>query len=172
MNTEGLIAAAAGLVKGLQGRINGGGMDLQEAEAKILEMVNWIGDEMVQEVVAGLAEPTSANQITVGGEVAVFERVRNLRFINRFGEEVVHPRRCYRYRSGGVAPLDVKLGIDGCFGFGWDNEPTDQGTGRHYRPSQLAGTDLLQGVQLGGHREALWREGGGPLDRCTLRTEV
>ena len=82
-------------------------------------MVNWIGDAMVQEVVAGLAEPTSANQITVGGEVAVFERVRNLRFINRFGEEVVQPRRCYRYRNraGGVAPLDVKLGIDGCFGF-------------------------------------------------------
>ena len=28
-------------------------------------------------------------------------------------------RRCYRYRNraGGVAPLDVKLGIDGCFGF-------------------------------------------------------
>ena len=61
-----------------QGRLSrGGGMDLQEAEAKILEMVNWIGDAMVQEVVAGLAEPTSANQITVDGEVAVFERVRN-----------------------------------------------------------------------------------------------
>ena len=73
-------------------------------------MVNWIGDAMVQEVVAGLDEPTCANQITVGGEVAVFERVRNLRFINRFGEEVVRPRRCYRYRNraGGVAPLDVK----------------------------------------------------------------
>ena len=119
MSTEELIAAADGLVKELQGRINGGGMDLQEAEAKILEMVNWIGDAMVQEVVAGLAEPTSAKQITVDGEVAVFERVRNLRFINRFGEEVVQPRRCYRYRnrSGGVAPLDVKFGIDGCFGF-------------------------------------------------------
>ena len=69
--------------------------------------------------VAGLDEPISANQVTVDGEEAVFERVRNLRFINRFGEEVVHPRCCYRYRnrSGGVAPLDVKLGIDGCFGF-------------------------------------------------------
>ena len=119
MNTEELIAAAEGLVKELRGRINGGGMDLQEAEAKILEMVNWIGDAMVQEMVAGLDEPTSANQITVDGEVAAFERVRNLRFINRNGEEVVQPRRCYRYRnrSGGVAPLDVKLGIDGCFGF-------------------------------------------------------
>ena len=31
----------------------------------------------------------------------------------------MHPRRCYRYRNraGGVAPLDVKLGIDGCFWF-------------------------------------------------------
>ena len=119
MTTDELIAAAEGLVKELQGRINGGGMDLQEAEAKILEMVNWIGDAMVQEVVTGLDEPTSANRITVGGEVAVFERVRNLRFINRFGEEVVRRRRGYRYRDrdGGVSPLDVKLGIDGCFGF-------------------------------------------------------
>ena len=49
MNTEGLRAAAGDLVKELQGRINDDGMDLQEAEAKILEMVNWIGDEMVQE---------------------------------------------------------------------------------------------------------------------------
>jgi hypothetical protein len=48
MNTEELIAAAEGLVKELQGRINGGGMDLQEAEAKILEMVNWIGDALVR----------------------------------------------------------------------------------------------------------------------------
>ena len=119
MKTEELIADAQRMVKELRGRINGGGMGLDEAEGQILEMVNWIGDTMVQEVVAGLAEPTSANQITIGGEVAVFERVRNLRFINRFGEEVVRPRRCYRYRdrAGGVAPLDAKLGIDGCFGF-------------------------------------------------------
>ena len=104
MKTEELIADAQRMVKELRGRINGGGMGLDEAEGQILEMVNWIGDTMVQEVVAGLAEPTSANQITIGGEVAVFERVRNLRFINRFGEEVVRPRRCYRYRdrAGGV----------------------------------------------------------------------
>ena len=47
----------------------------------------------------GPAQSTCANQISVGGEVAVFERVRNLWFINRFGEEVVRPRRCYRYRT-------------------------------------------------------------------------
>ena len=54
MNTEELIAVAEGLVKELQGRLNSGRIGLQDAEAKILEMVNWIGDAMVQEVVAGL----------------------------------------------------------------------------------------------------------------------
>ena len=49
----------------------------------------------------------------------MFERVRNLGFINRFGEEMVRARRCYRYRdrARGVAPLDIKVGIDGCFEF-------------------------------------------------------
>ena len=114
-----LIAVAEGLFKGLQGRINSGGIGLDEAEAQILEMTNWIGDAMVQEVVTGLAEPTTANQITVGGRVAVFKRVRNLRFINRLGEEVVRPRPCYRDRdrAGGVAPLEITLGIYGYFGF-------------------------------------------------------
>ena len=40
MNTEELIAAAAGLVKELQGRINSGTLGLDEAEAKVLETVN------------------------------------------------------------------------------------------------------------------------------------
>ena len=119
MKTEELIAAAERLVKELQGASTAVGWGSTRRKGRPLEMVNWIGDEMVQEVVAGLTEPTTANQITVSGEVAVFERVRNLRFINRFGEEVVRARRCYRYRdrAGGVAPLDMKLGIDGCFGF-------------------------------------------------------
>ena len=34
MNTEELIAAAEGLVKELQERINGGGMDLQEGRSQ------------------------------------------------------------------------------------------------------------------------------------------
>ena len=60
MKTEELIASAERLVKELQGRTNSGGMGPDQAEAKILEMVNWIGDAMVQEAVAGLAEPTTA----------------------------------------------------------------------------------------------------------------
>ena len=80
MNTEELIAAAANLVKGSQRRIDSGEIGLDNAEAQILEMVNWIGDAIVQELVTGLGEPSGANHITVDGEVAVFERVRNLRF--------------------------------------------------------------------------------------------
>ena len=43
----------------------------------------------------GVEEPTRANRIIVDGEVEVFE-LRNLRFINRFREYVVRPRRCYK----------------------------------------------------------------------------
>ncbi len=89
MKTEELIADAQRMVKELRGRINGGGMGLDEAEGQILEMVNWIGDTMVQEVVAGLAEPTSANQITIGGEGWD-------RFINRLGK-----RWCARGAASG-----------------------------------------------------------------------
>ena len=72
---------------------------------------------MLQEVVAGLAEPTTANQVTIGG-MTVFERVRNLRFISRFGEGVVRPRRCYGAAIGPEACRPgCELGIDGCFGF-------------------------------------------------------
>ena len=130
--------AAEGLVKELQGRVNGG-MGLQEAEAKILEMVNWIGDEMVQEVVAGLAEPTTANQITVDDEVAVFERVRNLRFINRFGEVVVPPAALFP--DGGRGRRD--------------DEPADHGAGRGYRCCRSPGADQLQGVQPDSYRQVL-----------------
>ena len=74
---------------------------------------------MVQEMVEGVAEPTRANRIMVDGEVAVFDQVRNLRFINRFGEYVVRARRCYKFlnQPGSFAPVDAKLGIEGCFGF-------------------------------------------------------
>ena len=43
MNTEELITAAEGVVKELKGRINSGRLGLGDAEARIVEMVNWIG---------------------------------------------------------------------------------------------------------------------------------
>ncbi len=119
MDTKEVIGLAGQLVNELTQGINAGQMGLKDAEQKLVEFTNWVGDLMTGEVVEGVEEPTEANRIAVDGEVAVFEQVRNLRFINRFGEEVVRPRRCYKFvaKCGGVAPLDAKLGIDSCFGF-------------------------------------------------------
>ncbi len=119
MKSQELVTSAERIVKELSARVNKGLIGLQDAEQEILQFVNWVGDLMAQEVVEGVAEPTRANRIIVDGEVAVFEQVRNLRFINRFGEYVVRPRRCYKFlnQPGSFAPLDAKLGIEGCFGF-------------------------------------------------------
>ena len=71
MNTEELIAVAEGLVKELQGRMNSGRIGLQDAEAKILEMVNWIGARAARKVSqnAGrfLTHPGSAEECNGGG---------------------------------------------------------------------------------------------------------
>ena len=107
------------IVKQLGEGINGSEITLKEAEEKILEHINRLGQIMVDEVVEGLKEPVFENRVVVGGEVAVFSGMRNLRFINRFGGQTVRARRCYKYlnRSGGYYPLDEKLGLDVCGGF-------------------------------------------------------
>jgi hypothetical protein len=107
------------IIKHLQDEINQSTISLKQAEERILEHVNRIGQIMVDEMVEGLKEPVSENRVVVGEKVAVFDGVRNLRFINRFGGVTVKPRRCYKYlnHKGGYYPLDEKLGIDGCGGF-------------------------------------------------------
>ena len=107
------------IIKQLGEGINHGEISLKQAEETILEHVNRIGQIMVDEVVEGLNEPVGENRVVVGEKVAVFDGVRNLRFINRFGGVTVKPRRCYKYlnHKGGYYPLDEKLGMDGCGGF-------------------------------------------------------
>ena len=67
----------------------------------------------------GLQEPTVENSLRVGERTAVYSGKRNLRFLNRFGGEVILPRRCYKFRDdgGGWTPLDEKLGLDRCLGY-------------------------------------------------------
>ena len=119
MKSQELVPTAQRIVKELSRGLNAGQIGLQDAEQKIVEFVNWVGDLMVQEVVEGVQEPTRANRLIVDGKVAVFDQVRNLRFINRFGEHVVRARRCYKFldQPGSFAPLDAQLGIEECFGF-------------------------------------------------------
>ncbi len=94
------------------------GIGLKEAEERIQQYLNRLGDLMVQEVVDRVADPISENRVWVEGEEARFEQVRPLRFRNRFGGQTVRERRCYRYRGhpGGYVPLDEKLGLDRCSG--------------------------------------------------------
>ena len=107
------------IIKQLSEGVNHSETSLKEAEERILEHVNRIGQIMVDEVTERVSEPVYENRVVVEGKVAVFDEVRNLRFINRFGGVTVKPRRCYKYREhkGGYYPLDEKLGIDRCSGF-------------------------------------------------------
>lgn len=84
------------LVKELTEQINLGEKDLKEAEEKILKFIYKIGHEMLKKVIGKIAEPTVENKLEVNGKVAVYKDMQNLRFKNRFGEEIVRKRRRYK----------------------------------------------------------------------------
>ena len=54
MKSHELATSAERIVKELAARVNRGQIGLQDAEQRIVEFVNWIGDLMVQEVVEGV----------------------------------------------------------------------------------------------------------------------
>jgi len=74
---------------------------------------------MIDEVVMKVKEPTVENRVAVNWEVTTYHKMRDLRFINRFGGQTVRLRRCYRYKNqeGGYYPLDEKLGLGLCAGW-------------------------------------------------------
>jgi hypothetical protein len=107
------------IIKNLSEGINHSEISLKQAEESILKHINRLGQIMVEEMIEEVKEPVGENRVVVDEKIAVFEGVRNLRFINRFGGVTVKPRRCYKYlnHKGGYYPLDEKLGMDGCSGF-------------------------------------------------------
>jgi len=107
------------IIKNLSEGINHSEISLKQAEESILKHINRLGQIMVDEMIEGVKEPVSENRVVVDEKIAVFDGIRNLRFINRFGGVTVKPRRCYKYlnHKGGYYPLDEKLGMDGCSGF-------------------------------------------------------
>lgn len=119
MNIKEWLLKSSEVVKQLAEGINYSEISLKEAEERILEHINHLGQIMVDEVVDEIKDPVIDNRVVVDGEEALFSGVRNLRFINRFGGETVKARRCYKYvnKSGGYYPLDEKLGMDMCCGF-------------------------------------------------------
>jgi hypothetical protein len=119
MKIEELLLGSEDLVNKLADEINLSEISLKEAEVRILEFVNRIGQIMTDEVVEKVKEPTVENILVMsGGEVVRYHEMRGLRFINRFGGQTVRLRRCYRYKNkgGGYYPLDEKLGLDLCGG--------------------------------------------------------
>ena len=114
-----LIIRGQATVNRVRQAVDEGQMSFAEAEEEIVRYTNEVGSLMVQEVLEGVTEPVVENRIVVEGKVAVYDGKRNLRFINRFGEETVRARRCYKYveQAGGYYPLDSKLRMEVCGGF-------------------------------------------------------
>jgi hypothetical protein len=119
MELQEFVAQSSEIVNELSRAIEDRQIGLKEVEERILRFVNRIGDLMMQEVLEGISEPFSENRVWVEGEEAVFDQVRTLRFLNRFGGVTERKRRCYKYlhRKGGYYPLDERLGTDKCGGF-------------------------------------------------------
>ncbi len=119
MKIADMILQSEGIIKCLAEGINRSEISLKEAEEKVLEHVNRLGQIMVDEVVERVSEPVYENRVVVEGEEAVYDGMRNMRFINRFGGVTLKSRRCYKYlkQQGGYYPLDEKLGVDRCSGF-------------------------------------------------------
>jgi hypothetical protein len=107
------------IIKNLSEGINHSEISLKQAEESILKHINRLGQIIVDEMIEGMKEPVGENRVVVDDKIAVFDGVRNLRFINLFGGVTVKPRRCYKYlnHKGGYYPLDEKSGLDGCSGF-------------------------------------------------------
>src|SRR5271157_3012409 len=118
METKDVLPLSAVLVKELAEGLNVGSCTFEQVEERILQFIYELGRALEEEILQGVQEPTIENSLRVGERTAVYSGKRNLRFLNRFGGEVVLPRRCYKLRGGGGwIPLDERLGLDRCLGY-------------------------------------------------------
>jgi len=119
MEITDILARSQILVKELAEGLNLGKCTFEQVEDQILKFLYDLGQGLEQEIVQGLQEPTIENSLRVGERTAVYAGKRHLRFLNRFGGEVILPRRYYKFREGGGrwTPLDEKLGLDRCLGY-------------------------------------------------------
>lgn len=119
MKAEDLVQRCPEIVNELTEAIEYEGLGLKEAEERIVEFMNRIGDLMIRAVAERVKEPTVENRLFLDGQEARYVGMRNMRFRNRFGGETVRSRRCYRWveSKGCIHPLDEKLGVDKCYGF-------------------------------------------------------
>ena len=102
MEITDILARSQILVKELAEGLNLGNCTFEQVEERILKFLYELGQGLEQEIVQGLQEPTVENSLRVGERTAVYSGKRNLRFLNRFGGEVILPRRCYKFVMMGV----------------------------------------------------------------------
>jgi hypothetical protein len=114
-----LVPLAEEIVKDLTEKINFGLTDFKTAETEIVRFINQLGHLLCQEVIDGIEETLQENHIIVNGDHAYFRENQNLRFKDRFGQEIIKKRRAYKIKgkAGGYYPLDEKLGFDKCRGY-------------------------------------------------------
>lgn len=107
------------LVNELIEQIDLNGIGLKKAEERIVQFIYRIGHMMLEQVVHSVQEPTIENRLEVEGKVAIYKDMQNMRFKNRFGEEIVRKRRRYAIagEATGYYPLDEKLGLEKYGGF-------------------------------------------------------
>ena len=74
------------LVKELIKQIDINVINFKKAEEKIVEFINRYGHFLFQEVTSNCQEPVMEDRVNVNGEKAKYHSMRNLRFIDRFGQ--------------------------------------------------------------------------------------
>lgn len=78
MKIEELLLSSEKLVNTLVEEINSSDSSLKEAEERILQFVNRVGQVMTDDVVKNIKEPTEENTLVVDGEVAKYHEMRSL----------------------------------------------------------------------------------------------
>ena len=83
------------LVKKLSEQINLDVIDLKKTKEKIVIFINKIEHFLLKNVIDKIKEPIMENQVFINGKKAYYRNMQNLRFKNRFGEEINYSRRSY-----------------------------------------------------------------------------
>ena len=111
-----VVPLATNLVKELSTQINTGQTSLIKVEDILVDFINQFGHLLFSDIMHNVDEPVFENTLIVNDKKAYYQGQTNLHFIDRFGYEIIKPRRGYNFGEGGGGyyPLDEKLGMDKC----------------------------------------------------------
>ena len=107
------------IVNNLIKDINNYNISFKEAEERVVEITNKIGNLIMENIVDGLEEPTTENVLHLKEGTARYRGTDEKVITDRFGEKLIIPRRRYYIKEikEGYCPLDEKMGLDMCRSF-------------------------------------------------------